>query len=221
MLDFRDLFASRRWLELGLILASAALIIFGWEQDNFLLVGIGLSVAGIAFILWGLEAVLSKQFTTYDEYADTNIYRTYTYSGLAAVLRGFGSISLGLALIVLGILVILNAGTFVQAFVESYPGLVVSLFAVAGIIMILPEIIGSDQFRKRNIISKSLGRIVRSLGLLLCVAIAVLGVLYTNDPAIISDIIALLPEDVQQTIEAMAQYQQLMEDEALIPQQQD
>lgn len=198
----------RTRLELVIIGIGILLMIIGVERDVLPLAGVGLALIGLSFLMWGTESLIQRKDVQHHRNDDTHrVYRTSSYSGSAAMLRGVLSISIGLIIVASGLIVLGGFQGIIRQLIDDEPGVIVVAIGIAMTAWLLPELIGSDEFRERNFLSKLIGRVIRLGALLFSIAIIVVGGLLIVNPIALDNLIEQLPPETTTLIrEAQATF---------------
>jgi hypothetical protein len=156
---------------------------------------------GLAFLLTGLRVVRYRQDRTYENESGIET----TYSGMAAVLCGLISILSGLVLIFVGLLPLFNLQDAAVSFVSDTPGVLLMFIGLIVTLNLLPQLFGSDQFRRRGVLSKTVERLFIAIWLVIAICATIIGYLQFTDPpaavTFVEGIVTLLPDDIQAVVE--------------------
>jgi hypothetical protein len=154
---------------IGLLVLGMALIkIAEYVSIPPVLIYIGLIFGGIGIIAMSIGDIRSGESRFYDAETSTS----ETYRGLGALMWSFLFILLGMGLIAAGIILLMDVGDAVVAFIKARPG---STMVITGLFMIVygvPNILGSVEEHQ------SIGRFLASVpGRMFSVVLVLIGVL--------------------------------------------
>ncbi len=136
----------RTWLPIILVVAGFGLIYVGTELSVPLLIHVGLLPIGGGLFLFGWDAI-QKRRSSYTG-GEQDASQTETYFGLAAVMDGIVLVLLGIAVFVLGVILIVGLGEYVLEKVQERPGSLMVFVSALLIATSITWVLGSQESRE-------------------------------------------------------------------------
>lgn len=192
-------------LEFIVFAGGIALIYVGTQQSNSMITSIGVIVVGIAVLMRGVRVIRTRR-DAQSQREQTGSIRTTTYGGCAAVVRGIVTLIVGVSIVVIGLFGLSLGRDAVANFVSESPGILAMILGAMGVLILIPEFIGSHRLLQRNIISRTITRFWIVVGIVICAAIFAYGWLLYTDPEtadiLRNSVLDALPPEIQQIWDA-------------------
>jgi hypothetical protein len=172
------------FLAIVVALIGALLLFLGQRLALDILTYAGFSVMGVVAILFGLQAIVTRQMLQTSRYSR---HATETYVGVAAIAQGIILIMMGLLFIGLALAAYLNRGRELFLHFVRHPGLILLIFGLFLLLVAISAIIGTVEEKEGGrfelLLNLLASRLLPGLILLALAAAAIaLGLLEITSP---------------------------------------